>query len=444
MASFRKAITFKYGLLATHFFSTIPPKVSQCRNQISLANLLQRYGFPRSQLNTFLARNTFLLNNTNLHDIQSSLNILLSFKIPQNSLVSLISDCPAVLDINFLKKWQIGISKVANLGISPLVICNILALSKRVHIYPDSFLKTVGVLKGLGFNGGVLTSVLEGFPRVTMMKESEIFEKIEFLGRIGIPRYGIERVFYVFPEVLGLNVENRLKPLLEEFLELGFSENEVREEIVRDPRVFGMELGEMSRCLGLLRTLKCRVPIKERIFGEGEFRAGLKVKLRVDILCKYGLIRREAFKVLWKEPRLILYEIEEIEKKIEFLVNRMKYSVGCLVEVPEYFGVDFDKQIVPRYNVIEYLRLKGALGFEVGLKSLIKPSRLKFYNFYVKPYPECEKMFGRFAQDAGLQRRHPVGMWKLFKPQQYTESKDDVKSIKSFMEPLVAPEATDG
>ncbi|OMO98186.1 Mitochodrial transcription termination factor-related protein [Corchorus capsularis] len=233
MASFRKAITFKYRLLATHHFSTIPPKVSQYRNQISLANLLQRF-----------------------------------------------------------------------------------------HIYPDSFLKTVGVLKGLGFNDGVLTSVLEGFPRVTMMKESEINEKIDFLGQIGIPRYGIERVFYVFPEVLGLNAENRLKPLLEEFLELGFSEKEVREEIVKDPRVFRMELGEMSR---------------------------------------------EAFKVLWKEPRLILYGIEEIEKKIEFLVNRMKYSVGCLVEVPEYLGVDFDKQIVPRYNVIEYLKLKGALGFEVGL-----------------------------------------------------------------------------
>ncbi|OMO51363.1 Mitochodrial transcription termination factor-related protein [Corchorus olitorius] len=307
MASFRKAITFKYRLLATHLFSTVPPKASQYRNQISLANLLQRYGFP-----------------------------------------------------------------------------------------------------GFRFNDEVLTSVLEGFPRVTIMNESEIYEKIEFLGRIGIPRYGIERVFYVFPEVLRLNVENRLKQLLEEFLELGFSENEVREEIVRDPRVFGMELGEMSRSLGLLRTLKCRVPIKQRICGEGEYRAGLQVKLIVDCLCKYGLIRREAFKV------------------------------------PEYLGVDFDKQIVPRYNVIEYLGLKGAMGFEVGLKSLIKPSRLRFYNFYVKPYPECEKMFGRFAQDVGLQRGHPVGMWKLFKPQQYTESKDDVENIKSFIEPLVANEATGG
>ncbi|MBA0600641.1 hypothetical protein Gorai_006822 [Gossypium raimondii] len=341
------------------------------------------------------------------------------------------------MDSNFLKKWQIGISKFGNLGISPVGICNVLALSRRFRIDPDLFLNRVGVLKDLGFNGGVLTRVLERFPRIIMMKEDDLCEKIGFLEGIGISRYGIEMVFHLFPEVLGFDVENRLKPLLDEFLELGFSENMIRDEIIKDSRVLSMELGEMSRCLGLLKTLKCRAPIEDKIFSEGEFRAGFEVKLRVDCLCKQGLIHREAFKILWKEPRLILYEVEEIEKKIDFLVNTMNYKVGCLVEVPEYLGANFDKQILPRYNVVEYLRSQGALEFDVGLKSLIKPSRLRFYNLYVKPYPECEKMFGRFAEGAAIQGRHPVGMWKLFKPQKYAESKEDVNNTKSFMEPLV-------
>ncbi|XVF37706.1 hypothetical protein REPUB_Repub20aG0032700 [Reevesia pubescens] len=253
IASLTKATTLKQ-LSLTQYFSTIPHKISQYKNQNFLANLLQRDGF---------------LN---------------------------------------LETW----------GISPLVICNALALSWRFQIHPYRFLKSVGVLKGLGFKGRVLTKVLEGFPK------------------------GV--------------------------LELGFSEIEIREEIVRETRVLGMELGEMSRSLGLLRTLKCRVPIKDMIFSEGEFRTGLKVKLRVDCLCKH----------------------------------RMKYGVGCLVEVPEYLGANFDKQIVPRNNVIEYLRSKGALGFELGLESLTKPSRLRFYNLYVKPYPECEKMIGRFAESASI------------------------------------------
>ncbi|KAE8694896.1 ABC transporter B family member 25-like [Hibiscus syriacus] len=424
-------------LSSTQFISTVPHKISQFRNKICLANLLQRYGLSPSQLHTFLAKKHFLLDHYNVHDIQNSLNILLSFKIPQTSFISLLFDCPAVLDFNFLKKWQIGISKFGDSGISPVAICSVLALSKRFQIDPDLFLNRVSLLKDLGFNGGVLTRVFERFPRIIMMNEDEICEKIGFLEGTGISRYGIERVFHYFPEVLGFDVENRLKPLLGEFLELGFSEDEIRDEITMDPRVLGMELGEMSRCLGLLKTLKCRVPIKDKIFSEGEFRAGFEVKLRIDCLCKQGLIHREAFKILWKEPRLILYEIEEIEKKIEFLVHRMKYGVGSLVEVPEYLGANFEKQIIPRYNVVEYLRSKGALEFDVGLKSLIKPSRLRFYNLYVKPYPECEKMFGRFAEGTGLKRRHPVGMWKLFKPQKHTETKEDVNNMKSFMEPLV-------
>ncbi|GAY61542.1 hypothetical protein CUMW_210750 [Citrus unshiu] len=406
------------------------------RMQISLANLLQRYGFPPSQLHSFISKNQFLLNSNNLNDLDKSLSILLSFKITQKSLVSLINDCPGVLDVQFLKKWEVGVLKFGDLGLSPLVVRNFLELSRRFEIDPDGVFHTMKVLKGLGFSEGTLNRVLEEFPRVILMNEGEVCRKIEFFEGIGISGEGIERIFSFFPAVIGFDVEDRLKPLLDEFCHWGFGEDMIRKEIVREPRVLSMELGEFSRCLELLRSLKCREPIKWKIFGEGAFRAGFEVKLRVDCLCKHGLIRREAFKVLWKEPRVMTYRIEDIEKKIEFLVHRMKFNVDCLVEVPEFLGVNFDKHIVPRYNVIGYLRGKGGLGSEVGLKDLIKPSRLRFYNLYVKPYPECEKLYGRFS-GGEVKSRHPVGLWKLFKPPSYPESKEDVRNMKAFMETLV-------
>ncbi|KAL5815671.1 hypothetical protein ACOSQ4_026312 [Xanthoceras sorbifolium] len=427
------------------FFSTKPSntcvpvsfhhKESQYRKQISVANLLQRYGFPPSQLHSFISKNHFLLNS-NLHDLERSLSVLLSFKISQKSLVSLINDCPGVLDFEFLKKWETGVSKFWDLGVSSLIVRNFLELSKRFQIDPDGVFETVKVLMGLGFSMGAVRRVLEGFPRVILMNEGGILMRIEFLCGVGISREGIDRILYFFPGILGFGVEDRLKPLLDEFRDWGFSEDVIRKEIVREPRFLSMELGEFSRCLELLRTLKCREVIKERIFSEGTFTAGFEVKRRVDCLCKHGLIRREAFKVLWMEPRVITYKIENIEEKIEFLVHRMKCNVCCLVEVPEFLGVNFQKQIVPRYNVIEYLRGKGGLASEVGLKGLIKPSRLRFYNLYVKPYPECEKMFGRFS-GGQVKSKHPAGLWKLFKPPSYSESKDDVKNMKSFVESLV-------
>ncbi|CAN1151699.1 Transcription termination factor MTERF15, mitochondrial [Linum perenne] len=294
----------------------------------------------------------------------------------------------------------------------------------------------IAVLKGLGFSEGTIRRVLEGFPRVIMMKEGEIHRRVEFLNGIGIDSDGVDWVLYSVPEVLGFGIENRLMPLLTEFEQLGFSKELVRKEILVEPRILGMEVGELTRCMELLGSLKCREPIKLKIFRNGELRAGFDVKLRIDCLCKHGLTHRDAFAVLWKEPRVIAYDLEETDKRIQYLVNTMRFSARCLVEVPEYLGVSFEKQIVPRYSVIQYLRAKGGLGDEVGLKGIVKPSRLRFYNFYVKPYPECEKLYGRFSGEVRSKTQHPAGMWKLFKSPGYPESKEDVKNMRSFMDPF--------
>lgn len=429
-----------------HCFSTVSssinpfhPKLSQqsqYRKEVSLANLFQRYGFPPSQIQGFLAKNRFLLNSK-LQELEKCLATLLSFRIPQNSLISLIRDCPGLLEHQFLKKWEACFSQLHVLTPSPLMIRNFLRYSRRYQLDPGELSKSIEILRGLGFTHVAVARVFEDFPTVVVMNKGEILSVIEFLMEIGVPRDKIDRVISLHPRVLGLGIEDRLKPLLRELSDLGFCDDEIIKEIIREPKILGMELGEFSRCFQLLKTLKCREPIKEKIFQEGTLRAGFEVKLRLDCLCSHGLIRRDAFKVLWKEPRLITYDLENIEKKIDFLVHRMEYSVDCLPDVPEYLGVNFEKQIVPRYSVMEYLKAKGAIDFDVRLKDLIKPSRLRFYNLYVKPFPECEKLYGRYSGNVEVKSKHPTGLWKIFKPRKYPETNEDVKNIKSFMDGVV-------
>lgn len=295
------------------------------------------------------------------------------------------------------------------------------------------------MLRGLGFCDSTVSKVLEAFPNVLVMNEVDVRRKVEFLvSIIDIPRSDIERFFHIFPEILGFSIDSKLKPLLDEFIKIGFSKDEIKKEIFREPRVLGLELGELPRCLDLIKTLKCRQVIRDEILKEGLFRAGFEAKLRVDCLCEHGLIRRDAFKVVWKEPRVVLYEVDEIEKKIEFLTSRMGFHVNCLADVPEYLGVNLHKQIVPRYDVVEYLRLRGGLGCDIGLKGLIKPSTKRFYNLYVKPYPECERIFGkrREEEDARVRKRHPAGLWKLMKPPSHVTTEEDVVNMKSFVESL--------
>ncbi|KAI7737653.1 hypothetical protein M8C21_022315 [Ambrosia artemisiifolia] len=370
-------------------------------NPTHLQNLLKHYNFPLSNHNNnnnnIFKTNQHLLNST-LTDIETSLKILSSFNPSNNFIISTVYNCPR----------------------------SVLEVSRKFDLYPDD---------GFRFSSATVTRVLEEFPMVITMSEEQIWNKVEFLLGLGIHRSKIDYVIRMYPGILGFGVKNRLEPLIGEFVEMGFKFSEIRDEIVTNPEILRSEVGELSKCLRMLNGLKCRVGIKEKIFSDGAFRASYNVKLRIDCLHKHGLSYRDVFSVVWREPRVVLYDLDEIDKKIEFLVNVMKFDVCCLVDVPEYLGVHFEKQIVPRYNVIGYLRSKGGVGDEVGLRSLVKFSRLRFYNLYVKPYPECEKIYGRFA-DVKVRQGHPEGLWKLFKPPKYSDSKEDVKNIRSFMEQL--------
>lgn len=395
----------------------------------NLAPLFQRYGFSPSQLPDFLRKNEFLLDSSP-SEVEKSFKILLSLKPSQDFLVSTVSSCPRVLELEFLKKWQKGVLKLRICNITSKAVKNVLEFARKLGLSPDEVLQCILYLKDLGFSEGAIIRILEEEPTIMVSKRYELVEKLEFLMGIGVQRKEIDRIICLFPGILTYGVENRLKPLFAEFEDLGFSSSEVKREVLRDPVVLELESGELTQCMEMLRSLKCRMVIKERIFRRGEFRAGYEVKLRISCLRRHGLMYIDAFAVLWKEPRVILFEIREIEKKIEFLVQKTRFDLQCLVEVPEYLGLNLDKQIVPRFKVIDYLRSNGGLGYEVPLRNLVKLSRLKFYNMYVKPYPELEKVYGRFSGEVQVQSRHPVGMWKLFRPQQYLESKEDSKKVE--------------
>uniref|UniRef100_J3NDI5 Uncharacterized protein n=1 Tax=Oryza brachyantha TaxID=4533 RepID=J3NDI5_ORYBR len=72
----------------------------------------------------------------------------------------------------------------------------------------------------------------------------------------------------------------------------------------------------------------------------------------------------------------------------------MGFEIGWLVQYPEFLGVNLERWIVPRHNVVEHLRSIGGLGDPIEMKHYVRFSRRRFYNMFVKPYPECERIFG--------------------------------------------------
>ncbi|ONK67391.1 uncharacterized protein A4U43_C06F19680 [Asparagus officinalis] len=414
------------------------PEIAQFnRHQIAAANALLRYGFPRSELLGFIRKNRFLSDSTR-SDVESCVRALLSFGLTQNSLTSVLLNCPRALQLGFAEEWRSALLGFGFSAVSPSLISRVLAQSGKFRIEPEDFCKGARAMRSLGFSDGTIIRVFEELPAAFTREPVEVGRRVEVLVDFGIEKEEVDRICFEFPTFLAFGVDGRLGPLFQEFRGLGFSLNEVKSVLLGNARLLlSMEAGEMSRCSELIRSLKCRAPIKEKILSKGRLRASTDVKLRVDFLCKYGLIKRDAFKVLYLEPRCILYELRDIEKKINFLIQNMGFTVEHLLEFPEYLGVSLDKHTVPRFNVIEHLKSIGGLGFDVQFKHFVRLSRLKFYNLYVKPYPECEKIFGGVVREKEVRPRHPPGLWKMFKPKKFPDSREDVRNMKLFVESLV-------
>ncbi|KAF8661026.1 hypothetical protein HU200_057119 [Digitaria exilis] len=230
------------------------------------------------------------------------------------------------------------------------------------------------------------------------------------------------------------STHQRLGRLLQELAGLPLRGGEIKAALASDPDgLLSMCPGEPSRFLEFVRdNLRCRKAVKEQILAHGALRAAVAARRRVELLHARGLTRHDALRVLAAEPRAVVYPVEDVERKVEFLVSTMGFEVRWLVQYPEFLGVNLDKWIIPRYNVVEHLRSVGGLGDSIEMKHYVRFSRKRFYNMFVKPYPECERIFGGMVREKEemARRRYPTGLWKLFTPARYEQTQEEVANMK--------------
>ncbi|XP_078433238.1 mitochondrial transcription termination factor family protein [Wolffia australiana] len=301
--------------------------------------------------------------------------------------------------------------------------------------------RTCRDLREAGFEDETIARVLEEYP-YARMDLPEIKLRIDLLRKLGLSKEEINRVVWSFPGLLTISLEQRLKPLLNNLRKINPSGDELRPILRDNPRLLlSMDVGELPRYVELLANLKCRPAIKNRVLRGGHVVAGIRVKRRVDLLCRHGLTRRDALEVLRREPRAMLYDMADLEKKIDFLVRVLELGAEWLTNVPEFLGVNLEKRVIPRYNAIEHLKSKknALVGFPIDLGILVKMCRNKFRNMFLRPYPDCEEMLF-LRPNPNKPKKHLNGLWNLFKPPEYPKTRDDLRNMRLFMEPLVSPD----
>lgn len=424
---------------------TLPSGIELCadRGLVAVTRLFERYGFPRSDIYDLIQKHKLLLKCSE-SELEKTLKTLELYGLSRETVPLFLHSCPSVLNVDYLKQWDPLFSRLqkypnradiigtllnycAKFGLDPVGPLNYeenvkFLLAHRIgssyigrclekcpllfFLNKHSDLETkVKVLRDAGVKNGTIYLVLRKYLNFVTYRTESLASKIEYLKSIGLTGDDIDRVYSTFPALLAHSIEDKMKPLVTELESLGFTGHHLVKTIVRNPYVFSMKVGgELSRCVSLLNNLKCRKPLQDKILREGIITGSRRVKARLEYLTKQGLSHREAFKLLEKEPRIIMYDLQSIEEKVNFLVSDMGFPVRNLIEVPDYLGVNFHKQVLPRYRVIANLRSKGALGVEVTLKTMMKLTRRQFYNKYVRPYPDCEKIFGNYVKEEEKQK----------------------------------------
>lgn len=191
------------------------------------------------------------------------MKVLLSFGLTQKSLLSIIFNCPRALQSGFVEEWRLALSELGYSTVSSSLISKILEHAGRFRIEPKDFRLNGQIMKrGLGFSDETVITVFEELPAAFMKDPIDVGRRVEFLINFGIKKEEIDRICRKFPMFLAFGVEGRLRPLFQEFRDLGFLRNEVRSVLLDNPKLLlGWKSARFSEYLQLFRRLKCWVPI---------------------------------------------------------------------------------------------------------------------------------------------------------------------------------------
>uniref|UniRef100_A0A1J3J1K9 Transcription termination factor 3, mitochondrial n=1 Tax=Noccaea caerulescens TaxID=107243 RepID=A0A1J3J1K9_NOCCA len=109
----------------------------------------------------------------------------------------------------------------------------------------------------------------------------------------------------------------------------------------------------------------------------------------IGTLLGQGFSRDELTMMFKRYPQCIGLSAESMKKKTEFLVKEMNWPLKAVALFPQVFGLNMEKRVVPRCNVIKALMSKGFLGSELpSMASVLAITDEAFLNKYVTKHSD--------------------------------------------------------
>ncbi|CAI5998306.1 unnamed protein product [Closterium sp. NIES-64] len=182
----------------------------------------------------------------------------------------------------------------------------------------------------------------------------------------------IERVVHRCPQILTLDVEERLLPVV--YLlrrDLGLDRAHAKKVISRCPALLVQPIDTvLLPAVNFLRAMGVENLAKTVVNNPSLLSVDPQQKLlpRLSFLQEQGLTADEAKRVLARCPAIFNYSIQSnLAPKLQFLTGTMRRSVKEILSFPQFFSFSLDGRIQPRFRMAAERGLSLSLGALLAL-----------------------------------------------------------------------------
>lgn len=298
--------------------------------------------------------------------------------------------------------------------------------SSRWDTSPEKPQSVNSFLREHGFSETQIRSAVSGKPQILFADINKILRpKVEFFQQLGLVGSDLGKFISNHTTLLTASLERKLVPCVEVLKEiLGNDENSGEDLIrvmnrchwlvTRYPRarllvniallescgIVGTQLSKLLKrqpwvfamSKSTLRSLVYRVLDMGLSVDSGMFVRALEslsslsnetFRKKLDLFRSLGFSEDECLEIFRRMPVLFKTSEEKLKFGINFFLNTVKMEKSTLVRHPTCLLYSMEKRVIPRYNVLQLIKLKKLMDKESSLCHAVNITEQKFLEKFV-------------------------------------------------------------
>ncbi|KAH6830572.1 hypothetical protein C2S53_015323 [Perilla frutescens var. hirtella] len=107
---------------------------------------------------------------------------------------------------------------------------------------------------------------------------------------------------------------------------------------------------------------------------------------KFEVFRAFGFTKEETDLMFRKSPYVFALSVAKLRCKLELLLNNLKINRLAVVQIPGILSLNIEERVIPRYKVLEILKLRGLIKKDSSLCTAMCLQESKFLQRYILPF----------------------------------------------------------